>query len=189
MGAIDDKYRSVLSHSHAVGDLVEVYLNEEDLNRFIVGLVESVTSETFALQALDTEGEFDGREVCRIDEIVRLHVGGDYLESLKLLHESRGQIFKKEPEPADSYGQLDIPTSLTFARDKRILVSVHDYDKDQTMGFVADLGDDWVQIEPILRDGRSNGFTIFRVEDIIRVSIGGKREQARGFVHQSRLGL
>jgi|GEM_PF-1578992 len=188
MTGLEDKIRAVLAHGREVGDLVEIYLEQEDADCFQVGFIENVGSETASIVSLTKYGEFDGRLIIRLDEVIRLHVGGDYLESLKVLHESRGKVF--DPEPADAFGKdfIDFNTSLGFAREKRIMVTIHDFDKETTLGFVSDLGEDWVQIEPILRDGRSDGFTIFRIEDITRVDMGGKTEQARGFVHQARLG-
>lgn len=188
MSVLEEKVRAVLAHASEVTDLVEVYVDEGNLDHFVVGFVERVGSETVCLLSVDEDGEYDGRIMARLDEIIRIHVGGDYLESLKVLHEGRGKVF--DPEPTDPFQRefLDFTTSLTFARDHRVMVTVYEYDKGTTLGFVSDLGEEWVQIEPILGDGRSNGFMIFRIEDIVRIDVGGKREQARGFVHQARLG-
>lgn len=188
MAKMEDKIRSILSHCREVGDLVSCFIDSEDLDVFEVGFVESVGDTTACLRAIDESGESDGRVVCRIDEIERLQVGTTYLKYLKILHESRGKVFRAEPVDLVQITLADMPATLRFAKEQRILVTVQDYEKESLSGFVSELDEDWVEIETILQDGKSDGYTVLQMNDLLRVSVGGKKEQAVGFIHQMRLG-
>lgn len=190
MGAIKEKFRAVLQHSKDVGDLVECYCDsdESDYPIAVIGFVEAVNDLQFSLNTLDSYGEPDGLVSMRLDEIVRLHVGGQQAENLRILFENRGQIFKTELIKSENLDLADHTDALKFAKDNRLIVSVTDDFKGVNSGFVSEIGEDWIQIEPIQLDGTSNGFAIFRTEDIARISIGGKQEQSRSFIHQARLG-
>lgn len=185
----NEKIRTTLRHCLDNGDMVEVYDDERNLDRFNVGLVESVTRETYCIQSIGPHGDFDGRQVGRIEDIIRLSTGSEYLAALKLLHEARDRLSMDVlPEP-EGYMPMDLQNSLRFARDKRIVVSLVDPDHVQITGFVKDFGREFVEISELRRDGQEDGSIIVHLEEIVRVDIGGRMEQARAFVHRVRMGL
>ncbi len=190
MGETQDKFRAVLAHCKAVGDLVECYV-ETDVSDFPVcqcGFVESVNDLQLSLCLLNGYGEPDGIINVRLDEIVRLQVGGKLLDNIRILYENRGKVFTEELLPSQDHGLADPLDAMNYARENRLLVSILDDYKGRTAGFVTEVGSDWVQIEQILPDGQSNGFALVRTEDIARLDIGGKQEQSTNFIHQAKLG-
>lgn len=184
----NEKIRQTLRSCKDRSDMVEVYDDERNLDRFNVGLVESVTLESYCIQSIGPQGDFDGRQVGRIEDIIRLSTGSEYLGALKLLHEARDRLSMDLPEP-EGYLPMDLQNSLRFARDKRIVVSLVDPDHVQITGFVRDYGHDFVEVCEVRRDGQEDGSIIVHLEEIVRVDIGGRMEQARAFVHRVRMGL
>jgi hypothetical protein len=185
----NEKIRQTLERCKTDRDMVEVYDDERNLDRFNVGLVESVTRESFCILSIGPHGDFDGRQVGRIEDIIRLSTGSEYLGALKLLHEAKHRLEQETlPEP-EGYMPMDLQNSLRFAKDKRIVVSLVDPDHLQITGFVQDYGEDFVEICELRRDGQEDGSIVVHLEEIVRVDIGGRMEQARAFVHRVRMGL
>jgi hypothetical protein len=187
MSDLLDKYRAVLAGCRERADMAEVYTDEEDLDRFSVGYIESVSRESYTLTAVDPEGQLDGRQVGRLDAIVKLVVGSEYLAALKFLHE--GKMTLEELRPAAGDIPKDLRGGLEHAMRNRIVVSLLDIDRVATTGFVTDVGHEFVEVHEIRRDGHADGFVILPVDDIFRVDIGGRAEQARHFLHRVRMGL
>jgi hypothetical protein len=183
-----DKIRETLRHCKDTGDLVEVYDDDRDLDHFIVGRVESVTHDAYALLSIGPHGDFDGRQIGRIEDIIRISTGSSYLSALRLLHEARGTM---DSQPVDStgYTPLDLNSALRFAKDKRIVISLIDGDHIPIIGFVNDFGSDYVEIRELRKDGEEDGLITVHLDDIIRVDAGGRTEQARAFLHRVRMGL
>lgn len=188
MADFQDKIRETLRRCKETGDLVEVYDDDRDLDRFIVGKVESVTRDGYGLLSVGPHGDFDGRQIGRIEDIIRISTGSSYLSALRLLHEARGTL---EEPPVDSTGYLpmDLGNALRLARDKRIVVSLVDADHIPIIGFVNDYGDDYVEVRELRKDGEEDGLITVHLDDIVRIDAGGRTEQARGFLHRVRLGL
>lgn len=183
-----DKIRDTLRRCMESGDLVEVYDDDRDLDRFIVGKVESVTRDGYALLAIGPHGDFDGRQIGRIEDVIRVATGSSYLSALRLLHDAQGRM---DAQPADSagYAPLDLSNALRFAKDKRIVISLIDGDHIPIIGFVNDFGKDYVEIRELRKDGEEDGLITVHLDDIIRVDAGGRTEQARAFLHNVRMGL
>lgn len=183
-----DKLRQILLHCQDVGDLAGFSFGEDGPDGEPIGFVESVGLTTVCISAVNESGELDGKIICHLEDIERLAVGSRELNTARLLHENLWQAYGSGQEEHVTQFKAELPGSLAQARDKRLLVTVTDYDNNSTVGFVTDLGEDWLEIEAILADGTSDGFVVMGIDDILRVYIGGKREQAAAFVHQKRLG-
>ena len=77
MSEMDGKLRDVLRRCQGSGEMVEIYSDPDDVDRFNVGVVESVSHTSYCIQSVDSYGQFDGRQIGRIDEIVRLVTGSE----------------------------------------------------------------------------------------------------------------
>jgi hypothetical protein len=186
MSDLLDKFRTVLRACEGARSMAEIYTDEEDLDRFSVGYVEEVGRETYTLAAIDDEGRFDGRQVGRLEAIIKLTVDSEYLSALKLLHEGGSAL---EPTRPSGPPPRDLRAGLEAAMRDRTVASVIDVDHQAHTGFVTDVGEEFVEISEIRRDGHRDGMTILRLDDVFRVDIGGRTEQARGFLHRVRMGL
>lgn len=188
MSDFDDKVREIFRRCQASGDMVEVYDDGDNLDRFDVGVVESVTSDYYSLLSIGPYGDFDGRQVGRIEDVIRVATGSEYLSALRLLHEARGRIDADPPSP-EGYLPMDLTNTLRFAKDKRIVVSLVDADKETLTGFVTDFGNEFVELREVRRDGQEDGLIVLHLDEVVRIDVGGRVEQARAFVHRVRMGL
>ncbi len=186
MADLIDKFRAVLLTCQESHSMAELYTDEEELDRFSVGYIEEVGRETYTLAAVDDEGRFDGRQVGRLEAIIKLTVDSEYLSALKLLHEGSGAL---EPTRPTGPPPRDLEAGLRGAMRDRMVASVLDVDHEAHTGFITDVGEEFVEISEIRRDGHRDGTTILRLDDVFRVDIGGRTEQARGFLHRVRMGL
>ena len=189
MSEMDSKLRDTLRRCAASGEMVEIYSDPEDVDRFNVGVVESVSHASYCIQSVDSYGAFDGRQVGRIDEIVRLVTGSEYLAALRLLHEGRNTVIQAPVPSTEGYGEMDFETSLKFAQDHRLVVSLVDRDRTAIMGFITDFGREYVEVREVRRDGHEDGTIIIALDDISRIDVGGRTELARQFLHRVRMGL
>jgi hypothetical protein len=188
MSDFNDKVREIFRRCKDSGDMVEVYDDAENLDHFDVGVVESVTSDYYSLLSIGPYGDFDGRQVGRVEDVIRVAMGSEYLSALRLLHEARGTLDAVPPSP-EGYLPMDLINTLRFAKDKRIVVSLVDPDKQTLTGFVTDFGRDFVEVREVRRDGQEDGTIVLHIDEVVRIDVGGRTEQARAFVHRVRMGL
>ncbi|MER3496123.1 MAG: hypothetical protein C4320_04555 [Armatimonadota bacterium] len=189
MSEMDGKLRETLRRCLASREMVEIYADPEDLVEFNVGMVESVGHNSYCIQSIDPYGQFDGRQIGRIDEIVRLVTGSEYLAAIRLLHDGRDALVNHPMPSTEPYGEMDFENSLRFAQENRLLVSLIDRDREAIMGFVTDYGREFVEIREVRRDGHEDGTFILALDDVSRVDVGGRNERARQFLHRVRMGL
>lgn len=188
MSDYTSKVREVLVRAMHSREFVEIYGDEQDLDRFDVGMVESVTVDHYCIQSIGTYGEVDARQIGRIEDIVRLSTGSEYLRALRLLHDARGKLSVDLPSP-EGYVPLDIYNSLRFAKDLRVIVSVTDPDHVAITGLIRDFGREFLEITEVRRDGQEDGTMVMHIDEVVRVDIGGRVEQTRAFMHRVRMGL
>ena len=189
MSEMDGKLRETLRRCQGSGEMVEIYSDPDDVDRFNVGVVESVSHTSYCIQSVDSYGQFDGRQIGRIDEIVRLVTGSEYLAALRLLHEARDTIARSPAPSPEGYGELDFEASLKFAQENNLVVSMVDRDRTAIMGFITDFGREFVELRELRRDGHEDGTIIVALDDVSRIDVGGRTELARQFLHRVRMGL
>ncbi|MBS1700035.1 MAG: hypothetical protein JST12_00100 [Armatimonadetes bacterium] len=186
MSAAVDRFREVLKQYVGTEELVEVYEDREDTDKFEVGFVLSVSEDYYSLALIDSKGRPNGSFVGQIDEIVRLAVGTQYLVAIKLLHERQRQT--EFPVRPTTVGPFETLLDLVrYARNSRIMVSVTA--DVQFLGFIKDYTDDHIELLEVNKSGIEDGIHYIDLEEVVRIDFDGPSEEARLFLHRVRMGL
>lgn len=187
MSAAVDRFREILSRYVGKTELVEIFEDDDEQDKFEVGMVLSVSEDYYSLSVVDTKGRPDGSYIGMIEDIRRIGVGTQYLAAIELLHQRNksGTLLQWTDETRPTFD--NIQDLLDYAMRTRSLVSIKT--SEWFYGFVQHYTGDHVEIREVNKTGIEDGIQFIDLEEVVRVDYGGPTEEARRFLHQVRLGL
>lgn len=181
--------RNSLSELVGSDELVSLYVNSGDLEKFIVGSVEYVSEQIVMLKQFNSRGEYEGHVALRPGWILRFSPSSDYLQGLCLLRRERE---RERPIKMTSFSHLHEVTMfalLKHAQATGVIVTVTEDGREELSGFVRNVSTDHVEIECILDHGQSEGRYFLPLEEIWRLLIDDPSQDDRVFLYTARLGL
>ena len=186
MSAAVDRFREVLKQYVGSQELVEVYEDSEDTDKFEVGFVLGVSEDNYSLALIDSKGRPKGSFVGQIDEIVRLAVATQYLTAIKLLFERHRQteMNLKVPHVGPFENMLEL---IQYAHNHRMMISVTA--DVEFYGFVKDYTHDHIELLEVNKSGIEDGIHYIDLDQVVRIDYDGPSEEARLFLHRVRMGL
>lgn len=186
MSAAVDRFREVLRQYVGSQDLVEIYDDRDDTDKFEVGFVLSVSEDYYSLALVDNKGRASGSFVGQMEQIVRLAVGTQYLTAIKLLVERQRQMemgFRRsDAGPFENMQDL-----IRYAHSNRIMVSVTA--DVEFFGFIRAYSSEHLELLEVNKSGIEDGVQYIDLEEVSRIDFGGPAEDARLFLHRVRMGL
>jgi hypothetical protein len=186
MSAAIDRFREVLKKYVGTQELVEVYEDSEDTDKFEVGFVLSVSEDHYSLALIDSKGRGNGSFVGQIESIVRLAVGTQYLAGIRLLHERKRQPERKNS--GNDVGPFENMLELVrYSCENRLMVSVTA--DVEFFGFIKNFTRDHIELLEVNKSGIEDGIHFIDLDEVSRIDFGGPSEEARLFLHQVRMGL
>ncbi len=177
------KFYEVLKQQQEKEKLVCVYHGDDGHDKFDVGFIESLTPTTLTLLSVSPRGEFDGRVVMHLDDLNRIEMEDRYSRKIELLHQYRGSVFKTEDHVNPNARADDLHAQLVRAVEDHEVASVEDIKGNAVTGFVAEVGDDFVVIEALTQLGEPDGQAIINLDEVVRVQLGARDQQIRGFLY------
>lgn len=188
-----DRIREFLQEHLESRKLVAVHRHADEQSAFIVGRVLEVNAESFVLEMVSSDAEWDGLHESPFADVVRAHVGTAYLEGLlDLLEAVPSPFINWRPEPNYRPGNARLYADLLrAAKQDRAIVTLYASDAERTevSGFVLDVGDDYVEIEEVDSEtGMSDGHYLVPLEMLGSVQCMARSEQMILFRHRRRYG-
>jgi hypothetical protein len=119
------------------------------------------------------EGFHDGLSILRIENVVRVCVGDEYLRAMQIIMQTPPIEFPSGLEIAQP---LSLTSTFEAAIGAQAVVSVLPYDGDNICGIPVEVGSDGLYLEELSDFGLSDGFTTLRFDTIERVDIAGAYE-------------
>src|SRR5690242_8031745 len=147
MARARDKFFDVLRRKQDEGKLVCIFHGDDGADKFDVGYVESLTPSTVTLLSVSPRGDFDGRLIMHLEDLSRIETDDRYSKKIELLNHYRESVFKKEDKVEISARQDGPLDHLRRAQSENSVVCVEDQSGNSVTGFVAEVGDDYVEIE------------------------------------------
>lgn len=187
MSAAVDRFREMLTRYVGKQELVEIFEDDEETDKFEVGMVLSVSEDYYSLSLVDSKGRPDGSYVGLMEDIRRIGVGTQYLAAVELLHQRHksGTLIPYSEEPKPTFDSMQ--EVLEYAQRMRQVVCIHT--DELFYGFVANFTSEHVEIREVNRSGIEDGVQFLDLDEVVRIDFGGPVEEARRFLHQVRLGL
>lgn len=183
----ESRFLDELRQAKTSGRAVAIYASTDSEGQYEVALIEHVDEENVALMCLTREGLPNGRRYLELSAIDRIDMDNAYLRKLELLHQYSDTVLEKTFRPGPSDGAL--VTQLRHAMDTNTLIEISDKDDYVLNGFVRYVGDDYVQVERVTKQGMPDGESIIRFEAIETVHIGQRSDQILEFLYRYNVDL
>ena len=167
----------VLSKLCNTNELVEIYTNADDIEKFGVGFVVACSEMEYLVHSFSENDLDDGYYVKRIDSIIQLRRGTTYLQNMM-------RFLKPKPLkydlPQGYWSELELFTVvLTLCQQEHLLAVVSTELGMQVYGWIASFTDTVVEIAVVDSEGRQDGTCYLLMEDVDAVGFGGLEEQRR----------
>ena len=158
-------------------ELVEIYTNPTDNDKFAVGYIVACSDEEFILHSFQENDLDDGYYTDRIDSVNRIQRNTIYLKNM--LQFIKPKVEKYEL-PKGYWPDLNlIDAVLNLCQEKHLVAQVavnHDYSK---FGWVKSFNDDVLEMDCLDCDGMFDGTTYLRMENINIVGFGSVEGERR----------
>jgi pimeloyl-CoA synthetase len=184
MARARDKFHEVLRRKQEDGKLVCIFHGEDGSDKFDVGFVESLTASTVTLLAVSPRGDFDGRIVMNLEDLNRIETDDRYSKKIELLNHYRESVFKPDDKVDISARQSAPIDHLKKAQAENSVVCVEDQSGNTVTGFVAEIGDDYVEIEMLSQNGDPDGRAVVHIGNMARMQVGSREQQVRSFLYR-----
>jgi hypothetical protein len=162
---------TILEDSKKNRILLSVYEDKNDVEKFYVGYVVNVYSDTLLLFSLDEYGINDGYLLVRMEDIYKIEQNTSYLEKLTILANNEYNYFLKLD------GEQGIAETMSFCKEKQILVTIKLIFDDIIIGYVSEEDDERYLIKNVSKEGIMNGVCLIEYKDIQNVHFDGKEEK------------
>ena len=184
VAAAVDRFREILRRYVGKNELVEIYDDSQDLDKFEVGFIVAVGDNTYFVKKVDAKGRYNGHYMGRLDDVVRLATGTQYLTAVRLLTERARSSEGAEHElpPLDAFSDL-----LKYAHRNRLMVSA--WVDVNFFGFVQEFTNEHLELIEVNKSGLEDGIQYLDIDEISTIELGGPDVDARRFLHQVRMGL
>ena len=176
--------KTIIEQLCNTNELVEIYTNRDDFDKFGVGYVVACTENDYLVHTFDDKDLDDGYYVMHRDSIFVIQRNTKYLKNML-------QIIKPKPDkfklPKGSGLELDLfGEVLLLCQKKRLIVVVRLECDMECYGWVTDFNDNVIEIELVDGDGMFDGTAYLRMEDVQLIGFGGQEENRRAkLVHRN----
>jgi len=179
-----DNLFSTLLDSNKQGEIISVFTNLEESQKFSVGVVSEIFENEIIINHYLPNGKYDGFIVKQIDEIYKIEKGSKYLKKIKKLSHLHQAVHDKLEREQDN----GFFTLLTYAFNNKKVVSIELFgsENNDAVGFVKKIDGNSCTIAALDEYGEEDGFAIFSIEDITHLSCDGDEEIVLKLLHDAR---
>lgn len=158
-------------------ELVEVYTNPNDCDKFAVGYIDACTDNEYLVHAFQENDLDDGYYVMRNDSVFEIRRRTKYLKNML-------QFINPNPEkyklPKGYSSELDLfCVVLNLCKEERLIAMIRLEFGAECYGWVTDFDDNILEIETVDCDGIPDGINYLRMEDVEIIGFGGLEENRR----------
>ena len=166
------------------GELVELYTNRDDYDKFRVGYIIACTDNEYLVHEFDDNNLDDGYYVMHNDATYIIQHHTLYLKNML-------QFIKSKPIkydlPKGYWPELDLyHVVLNLCQQERLMAVVRLHNGFEGIGWVKSFNDEVVEIDRVDAYGEPDGITYLRMEDIKLASFSGLEEKRRTKLYAKR---
>lgn len=166
------------------GELVELYHNRDDYDKFRVGYIIACTDNEHLVHEFDDNDLDDGYYVMQNDSVYIIQHHTIYLKNML-------QFIKPKPDkydlPKGYWPELDLfHVVLNLCQQERLMACVWLHNGFECLGWVKSFNDEVVEIDRVDCDGLPDGTTYLHMEDIKLVGFSGLEMKRRAKLYANR---
>ncbi len=144
--------------------LTAFYTNRDESDKFSVGYVYALETDTIIIINIGIHGEFDGFTLERIEDIFKIETDTLYLRKIKMLLDCDVQS-----QNLEITGEL-LEDILKYAKNNNHIVMIRiEGTDDSIVGFVLKISDTIISVKQINEYGEYDGICLFYRNEINRV--------------------
>lgn len=133
-------------------ELIEIYSDKENSNKFIVGKVIGVTESEVLLQLVDPNGQFDGYLAMYQSSIYKICEKTAYLKTISLLYDGDDNLSANNEEDL-----MVFLAKFAFDKEDIITVEIKFSGLEDSIGLIKEINNQYMVIEAISEEGKSVG--------------------------------
>ncbi|MFC9601529.1 hypothetical protein ACFTQL_27675 [Peribacillus butanolivorans] len=148
------------------GELVELYTDTEDVDKFAIAKVLKVSDDYVILANVSPIGMYDGFHLLNTDDVYQINVETRYIRNIEKLY-----LAKKQNHIEFNVDNENLMLSmLEFAEKNNFVILVELFEGGTVQGFIKKI-EDIILVVSILTDfGEPDGESYMKLEDISSIS-------------------
>ena len=158
--------KEILKKSRDTKKVINLRKYDND-DYFYSGYILDYNDEVVVIQHFTDYGKDDGLVFEKIENIENIEYDEDYSESLQLIIQNTKEIdipnITKHKFDLDGNWKLNI---LKMFLDKNVIIIVENYKKEKICGFVKQVNETELLINPINKGGLNEGMSLYKLDDI-----------------------
>lgn len=170
------KMKKIMEQQKSQGELCGIYC-DADFGKFLAGRIEAVDDGWFLLSSVTPAGEPDGYVCRQIETVCRMNTDTVYLKNLQKLMREAGTEPMPSPIPLLEGGIF--PSTLQYLLETKKICTIEILDdRDLALtGVIREWRDDCLLIDTLDAQGREDGLSVLKTEDISCVSFDAEEER------------
>lgn len=182
---LKEKILAELKAAHEHGRALAIHSNRNEPGQYEVAFVDEVREYQVTLRCLTPRGEVDGVSVVRLDDIFRVDSETTYCRRVELLYQYRDSVFSDEA----TISAGEVTDILRHAAETNAIVHVLDYSDYGPLGFVEEVGEDYVIVRRVSTGGEPDGRATVGLDAIASVHVNRRSDQVVAFLHRYNVDL
>ena len=172
-----------LQQIKAVGELVSIYRNRDDTNKFASGYVVGVNERFYILALISPNGDYDGFRLKETEVIYQIVRGGPDEQRMSKLGDIKKVKINESFENDDLVKEL-----LEFAlkRQKIVTIELFASDYDDCIGLVKSVDDGLCRTQLINKYGEPDGISLVKLSDITTIDCDYDYDRGLKILYESR---
>ena len=183
---MQDLFSKLFEVAKTEGTLIAIYTDTDAVSRFAAGYIQEYDETMVYLQSISPEGNDDGCEYIKVEDIFQVEYNSRYLRRLQLLLRHKPDLTTYPCVAERQHGENYLISMLKQAMADHLFISIKSIYDYSVQGYITAIDDVFIQFHEITVDGDDDGITVLRIEDIERVLITGRKQKKVEFYYNNR---
>lgn len=181
----DNMISKILARSLKDKFLIGVRTTTLEWDEVIIGFIESIDDSYFTLKEIDEYGKFIGNTILSFDDIVHLEYSDRYQRRLNFIYEN-GMNLNPDNRTTIWKKQDALLPYFELTKKRQNIVTLYLDEDNYSTGKIIDYDEESIFIHMIGSDGNEDGFSCYRIENIIGLRYDGIEEQKIELLYKNR---
>jgi hypothetical protein len=168
--------QKLLKTAYEYKKIISINTNDVEWDESIIGYITEIDDVYFTMNEIDEYGIFIGNTIFAINNVIYVQPDDWYMRNLQVAHENRAVFTPNKRVTIWKTGKELISHFKSIKEDEKITRFFFEED-NFVIGLILDFDDNFLLIKNIGQDGKEEGITCYRVNDIIGLRYDGLSEQ------------
>lgn len=163
-------FKNILNQSKEQNSYISIYTNQEDINKFSMGIVANFDDDFILLKKVSPEGNYDGFSIVLVEYIYCIEFDDNYLKKIELtIKDDIAKIQTNEQKLLSDNFRFDYTIGLCLKQ--QYLTSIDLIYGRGFVGYIKEFDGENIIISNIDDNHNPDGFSFFRVSEIEKINL------------------